>query len=377
MSKKNTIVIFMHLLFAVVAAATAGSAAGENIQTMAIPAYFSPGSLWTQMEDAYPTVGLAVINPNSGPGASQNSDYVTQVASSQAAGLTVIGYVNTLSGARDFIDVRSDIDAYYNFYQTLDGIFLDEVSTNCSDVAYYQDLYEYIKTQGGKGVTVINPGTQTSECYICVSDIIVNFEDNYNDEYLIYYTQPSWVTKYPRSHFWHLVYNTPSIANMRDALSLSKNRHAGWVYVTPAAGLNPWDTLPPGPYWTDELTGVRPPRISVKVMDGSWNVGPVDFTALAEKMATEENIGTVFLSISVFDLNDPQYAAKVRSFVSAMHLNDISVHAIFIQNKYVLLDFLFYTRSQQSSCTDLAFSKRNLPTVIGEIAAIREIPCIC
>lgn len=369
MSKKGNIVIFIHLLFAVLAAATARSAAGENIQTMAIPAYFSPGSLWTQMEDANPTVGLAVINPNSGPG-------TTQVTSSQAAGLTVIGYVNTSYGNRPINDVRFDIDAYYNqsFYPTLDGIFLDEVSTDCIDVPYYQDLYEYIKTKGGKGVTVINPGTQTSECYICVSDIIVNFEDEYSQ--YINYSQPSWVKKYPPSRFWHLVYNTPSIANMREALSISKKHNAGWVYVTPAAGPN-WNTLPPGPYWTDELTGVRPPRISVKVFNDSWNVGPVDFTALAEKMATEENIGTVFLSIDMHnldDLSDPAdlaYAAKVRSFVSAMHLKDISVHAIFITYRGVLFSLsppFYYTGSVPANCTPLSTNYTALERVQDLIA---------
>ena len=72
----------------------------EKVQTVAIPSYSYPGPLWTQMEDAYPTVGLAIINPNSGPGAAQNADYADQVASSQAAGLVVLGYVHTSYGNR-------------------------------------------------------------------------------------------------------------------------------------------------------------------------------------------------------------------------------------------------------------------------------------
>jgi hypothetical protein len=44
---------------------------------------------------------------------------------------------------------------------------------------------------------------------------------------------------------------------MQTAVSLSKQRSAGWIYVTPDDLPNPWDTLPLDPYWSAELAAAR------------------------------------------------------------------------------------------------------------------------
>ncbi|WP_169239024.1 hypothetical protein [Candidatus Roseilinea sp. NK_OTU-006] len=43
------------------------------------------------------------------------------------------------------------------------------------------------------------------------------------------------------------------------AIAWSKQRHAGWVYVTGDALRTPWDTLPADPYWSGELYLVNQP----------------------------------------------------------------------------------------------------------------------
>ena len=82
------------------------------------------------------------------------------------------------------------------------------------------------------------------------ANIIMNFESTYS-EYTAWKPR-GWETKYPANRFWQAIYSTPQ-AKLANAIALSKNRHAGWVYVTPDGGGNPWDTLPPNPYWTSEL----------------------------------------------------------------------------------------------------------------------------
>jgi hypothetical protein len=52
------LVLVVLLLSGVVAPAAAA-------QTMAVPAYFYPGSFWTQLDQAGPGVGVAVMNPDS------------------------------------------------------------------------------------------------------------------------------------------------------------------------------------------------------------------------------------------------------------------------------------------------------------------------
>jgi hypothetical protein len=39
---------------------------------------------------------------------------------------------------------------------------------------------------------------------------------------------------------------------MEQVMALSKSRNAGYVYVTDDLLPNPYDTLPPAPYWADE-----------------------------------------------------------------------------------------------------------------------------
>ncbi len=102
-------------------------------QTIAVPAYFYPGSYWTQLDQARSGVGIAVMNPDSGPGAGPDPNYVAAVQSAEAAGITVVGYVYTRCGSRSIAAVEADINNYYSRYPDLDGIFLDEASTNCAN----------------------------------------------------------------------------------------------------------------------------------------------------------------------------------------------------------------------------------------------------
>src|SRR6266478_3074055 len=109
-----------------------------------VPAYFYPGSLWSSMDWAARRVPLvAILNPNSGPGATQDPLYVAAVNSLRAAGGKVIGYVSTSYTTRVTNAVKTDIDLYFSFY-AVDGIFLDEL-TNDSDtnhLNYYVGLYQ-------------------------------------------------------------------------------------------------------------------------------------------------------------------------------------------------------------------------------------------
>ena len=328
------------------ALAAAGDGQGINgdKQTIAIPSYIYPAgaglALWEQMTDAAPTVGLVIINPGSGPGAAVDANYAAQLARSQAAGQTVIGYVHSSYGARALADVKADVDAFYTFYPSLDGIFVDEVSTDCTfaDKApggngYYSELYDYIQAKSGRSFVVINPGVQTNECYVAVSDVILNFEQTYAVYTDPGYSQPAWVANYPASRFWHLVHTTPSAAEMRNALHLSRQRNAGWVYVTSDVMPNPWDELPAEPYWTGELLGARPAQ-------AVWMYGFDSFDnsqRLGELLSM--NINQVFMSVRV-PLIDPTatgtysstYTSELRDFVSQARGLGISTHAMTLED---------------------------------------------
>jgi len=60
---------------------------------------------------------------------------------------------------------------------------------------------------------------------------------------------------YPSERFWHLIYATAE-ADLLDAIALSKQRNAGWIYVTDDTLPNPWNSLPDGTYWDALLDAV-------------------------------------------------------------------------------------------------------------------------
>ncbi len=220
-------------------------------QRMAIPSYFGPGALWTEIGAAAPRVGLAVINPSSGPGETLRADYVAQVEATRARGVTVLGYVHTSYGKRPLAEIRSEIDRFNRWYK-VDGIFFDEVTNDDAGLPYYLHCRAAARAGRPKAVVVINPGTPVTEGYMAAADVVLTFESDYG-AYLKRVTDPAWVARYPARRFWHLVYAAPDTAAMHRAVLLSKKRNAGWVYVTPDTLPNPWDTLPGGPYWSGEL----------------------------------------------------------------------------------------------------------------------------
>ena len=223
-------------------------------QRMAIPSYFGPGPLWTKMGAAAPRVGLAIINPNSGPGDAIRADYVAQVKTTQARGVTVLGYIHTSYGKRPFPEIQSEIAQYHQWYG-VDGIFFDEVTNDDAGLPYYLRCRAAARSEHPKAIVVINPGTPVTEGYMKAADVVLTFEHDYN-AYLKRDPDPAWVAKYPARRFYHLVYAVPTPAAMRQMVKLSKQRNAGWLYITPGDLPNPWNMLPGGAYWSGELAAL-------------------------------------------------------------------------------------------------------------------------
>ncbi len=211
-------------------------------QQLIIPAYFYPGALWDQSINSRTSGEIMIMNPNSGPGASVDQNYVASVLRAKAAGIRVIGYVHTSYGLRSSIEVKSEIDKFKLWYN-VDGIFLDEGATDPVKLSYYKDIQSYIQqTMPGK-VIVINPGVVPDEGYMSVADIVMIFEDTYGAYKT--WSPPAWVSKYAPSRFAHLVHATASEADMKDAATLAFKRRGGYAFITNDLLPNPWDSLPP------------------------------------------------------------------------------------------------------------------------------------
>ncbi len=235
--------------------ALAASPVLAQSQRMAIPSYFGPGPLWTKLGAATPRVGLAIINPNSGPGDAIRPDYVAQVKATQARGVTVLGYVHTSYGKRPLTEIHSEIVRFRQWYG-VNGIFFDEVTNDDAGLPYYLQCRAAARAGHPEAVVVINPGTPVTEGYMQAADVVLTFENDYSS-YVKRAPDAPWVAHYPAARFLHLVYGAPDVGAMRKAVALGKQRHAGWMYVTPGTLPNPWNLLPDGAYWTGELAALK------------------------------------------------------------------------------------------------------------------------
>jgi len=244
--------LYLYILFAFTASLSwicgmQPAQAASLCQGIAIPAYFYPGSLWATATDSAPRTAVMIMNPDSGPSSSQDEEYVRAVQSAQEAGIKVLGYVHTSYGSRPATEVENDIDLYKLWYG-VDGIFLDETSSDAALLPYYKTLATYIRAGQG-GFVMLNPGMVPAEGYIKLADTTIVFEDSY----ALYkkWVQPSWIYKYPAGKLTHLVYDAANIKQLTNAVALSRKRNAGMIYITNDAFDDPWDTLPT--YWTTEV----------------------------------------------------------------------------------------------------------------------------
>jgi hypothetical protein len=203
-----------------------------------VPAYFDPtaGSAWGSLNLAAQRVPLiAIMNPNNGPSTAPNAAYRQAITALRNAGGLVIGYVYSSYTTRAIAEVKADIDRYDSFY-TIDGIFVDEM-TNDSDathLAYYEELYRYIKSKRLSYLVVGNPGINTLESYLVkpATDALVTFESNLG---YAQYVPDSWTQAQPATAFSHLCYAVGSPATMTNYVLLA---------VARASRLKVWKTKP-------------------------------------------------------------------------------------------------------------------------------------
>lgn len=270
------------------ALACGGVAAAADLRIL-VPLYAYPAwwdaahYVWDDVAAAGSRVPItAIINPDNGPaGAPPNRDFVIGMTALRQAGVTMIGYVYTSYGARTLAAVKADIDLYSSSYG-VQGIFLDEVSTSSGQLAYYAELYAYIKAKPNLPIVITNPGTRTPETHVArpVTDTTVIFEDGTG---WAGYVPDAYVARYPASRFAVLLHDIATPAAMRASVDLAVRRNVGYVYATNDGLPDPWDSLPS--YWTDLVACVSAYRTA------AGSPGQLAFTA--GSFAADESAGTV------------------------------------------------------------------------------------
>lgn len=125
---------------------------------------------------AHPSVPMVVaLNPGSGPGRSRDENYVLAAGRLQAAGITVIGYVYTSWGKRRLAEVAADIARYAEWYG-LEGVMLDEFSTDIGLGDYYRHVRDYVRSLGMRFV-MGNPGTDIPRSFVGLATNFIIYEN--------------------------------------------------------------------------------------------------------------------------------------------------------------------------------------------------------
>jgi len=268
----------------------AASGPARLIQHLAVPAYAHPvanAASWVQLGASPPgAVGIVVANVANGPASQPEAGWAAVIHAARAAGSRVLGYVDTgylgtpslthpdglptRSGALGpqawLSQIEADIDAWYRFYgDDLGGIFLDEGTSACGPssgshqyAAEYRTLRDRLQAAHPGALTVLNPGVVVPQCYRHAADVLVTFEGSYAhyagtpDSQGRGYEPLHWAPD-DADQIWHIVYGATSSVEMEHAMALSRQRGAGYVYVTDAGLPNPFGSLPPADYWAAEV----------------------------------------------------------------------------------------------------------------------------
>ena len=212
-----------------------------------MPAYFYPGAGWTRAITSKPPPSVMILDvTSSGAGSAPNRNYQAAVKRAQGAGITIMGYSSTDYTRRPAAAVEADVTRYRSWYHVSD-IFLDEVSSDGGAAAYYQRLASYIHSVNPGSTVMLNPGTYPDQRYMSIGDIVMVYENTYAN--YVKLRVPGWVRNYPAAKFANAIYAT-SGSELAGAISLSRQRNAGYIYVTGNSGANPYRTLPA--YWPAE-----------------------------------------------------------------------------------------------------------------------------
>ncbi|MBS0611181.1 MAG: spherulation-specific family 4 protein [Proteobacteria bacterium] len=237
-----------------------------------VPAYFSPGpgSDWDKLASgaqAYPAAPItAILNPNNGIFTKEDPLVTAAITAFRQGGGKVLAYVYTRygNGARSVADVQRNIDNYRKTYGAqIDGIFLDEMDATGKQLAFYREIYQYIKGLDSRLRVVGNPGTYPVADSAGVADALVSFEGQAT-AYAGSTPQPAntWVYNRANSAQAALVHDATSCGAMQQVLRSANTplRNTGLVYATDRhydyatdTG-NPWATLPS--YWEQMLAAV-------------------------------------------------------------------------------------------------------------------------
>jgi hypothetical protein len=280
------------------------SAASVTHQSIGVPMYQYPtiGTYWSDVIGAANShLPFVIVDDANGTFSSADPNYTTQIATNTSANVRSIGYVHSDYQARNFQSVYDDIDSWYQHYPGISGIFVDLVKNGAAaDQCYMSLLTQHVKNTHPNDLVILNFGSNVSPIYEPYGDIFLNAENDYTT------LNTLWTVGFPgfednpayENRFWQIAHTTTP-GNYAAALTMLRNRNAGWVYITDDTLPNPYDTT--ASYWPTEVNDVStlpastiPNRGKSALPSGCQDLTPsataATTTTAAKKVTTASNI---------------------------------------------------------------------------------------
>ena len=214
-----------------------------------VPLYAYPATdpeAWAAVAANAASVAGLVLNPSSGPGDGAEPEFLAAAVALRAAGVPLLGYVDTDYGRRSHRAVVTDLERYQDWYQ-VDGVFLDQVGSGAELLPHYRRLAVASRSLDAPQV-VFNPGVHPHPGYAEAADVLITFEGTWDGYRRL--RVPAWTVAFPPGRFGHLVHAAPAQL-CGQVPEIARQHHAGVSYATPGTGANPWSVLMP------QLRGVR------------------------------------------------------------------------------------------------------------------------
>lgn len=225
-----------------------------NAGSLLVPLYVHPTvdpGAWRTLVEAADLLYGVVLNVADGPGTVPDPTFVAVAGELRAAGVRVLGYVDTAYGRRPTQAVVADLLHHRKWYGT-DGVFFDQAAADARLIGYYRWLARTARACGSRTV-VLNPGVHPAPGYAEVADLLVTFEGSWAT-YRAAAAVPAWTSTYPAERFCHLVYDVP--ARLCGLASRTAGLRGAAVHcAVPGSGANPWQGVSP------DLTDVAGPHL--------------------------------------------------------------------------------------------------------------------
>lgn len=209
---------------------------------LVVPAYGHPlvTPVWRSL-GALPAGSAVVVNPANGPGERAERAYAEAIGPVRAAGVELLGYVDTGYGGRDAAVMQEEVARHVAWY-AVDGIFLDQTVARGAALDVVADLVARLREDGL--TVVVNPGQPDLDPrYGELDATVVDFEGDPVGYRAAAFPSPASAEGGARS--LHLVYGVATEEEMAGIVDTARRRGADAVYVTDGLLPNPWSVVPP------------------------------------------------------------------------------------------------------------------------------------